>query len=172
MDLYGDIPLVEPLEYKEVKRVREFVIALDTSESVAGELVQKFVTKTWNILKQSENFFTRVNVHIIQCGARVEEDVRITTEEEFDAYMEDMVLKGFGGTDFRPVFERVDSLIRQQEFHDLKGLIYFTDGYGAFPEVPPDYEACFVFLDQGYDLPEVPVWAVNIVLREEDIQRF
>lgn len=64
MNKYGRMPLIEPLEYKEVKRVREFVIALDTSESVSGELVQKFVTKTWNILKQTENFFTKVNVHI------------------------------------------------------------------------------------------------------------
>ncbi|MBQ9059786.1 MAG: metallopeptidase [Firmicutes bacterium] len=169
LKLYEDMPLVEPLEYKDVKRVREFVIALDTSESVAGETVQKFVTKTWNILKQSENFFSRVNVHIIQCGARVEEDVRITTEEEFDDYMEHMVLKGFGGTDFRPVFEHVDQLLRQHEFTNFKGLIYFTDGFGAFPHDPPAYDAAFVFLDQGYELPEVPVWAIKMILKEDEI---
>ncbi len=78
MKLYDRMPLVEPLEYKEVKKIREFVIAIDTSESVSGEIVQKFVTKTWNILKQSENFFRKINIHIMQCGARVEEDVRIT----------------------------------------------------------------------------------------------
>lgn len=76
MKLYKRMPLIEPLEYKEVKLVREFVIALDTSESVAGELIHSFVTKTWNILKQTESFFTKVNVHIIQCGAKVEEDAR------------------------------------------------------------------------------------------------
>ena len=70
LKLYERMPLIEPLEYKEVQRVREFVIALDTSESVAGELIQTFVTKTWNILKQTENFFTTVNVHILQCGGR------------------------------------------------------------------------------------------------------
>ncbi|MBQ6583038.1 MAG: metallopeptidase [Mogibacterium sp.] len=172
MKLYRNMPLVEPLEYKDVKRIREFVIAIDTSESVSGDIVQKFVTKTWNILKQSENFFTRVNVHIIQCGARVEEDVRITTEEEFDQYIKGMVLKGFGGTDFRPVFEHVDMLIRQKEFHNFKGLIYFTDGYGSFPSRTPDYDACFVFLDQGYDLPDVPVWAIKMILKEDQIQAF
>ncbi|MBQ6622237.1 MAG: metallopeptidase [Mogibacterium sp.] len=172
MKLYRNMPLVEPLEYKDVKRIREFVIAIDTSESVSGEIVQKFVTKTWNILKQSENFFTRVNVHIIQCGARVEEDVKITTEEEFDQYIKGMVLKGFGGTDFRPVFEHVDRLIRQKEFYNFKGLIYFTDGFGTFPSRTPDYDACFVFLDQGYDLPEVPVWAIKMILKEDQIQAF
>ncbi len=172
LKLYDKIPLVEPMEYKDVKKVREFVIALDTSESVSGDMVQAFVTKTWNILKQSDNFFSRVNIHIIQCGAKVEEDVRITTQDEFDEYIRHMVLKGFGGTDFRPVFEHVNMLIRQKEFTNLKGLIYFTDGYGTFPNHPPEYDAAFVFLDQGYDLPEVPVWAIKMVLSEDEIREF
>ena len=166
------MPLIEPLEYKEVKKVREFVIAMDTSESVSGEVVQKFVTKTWNLLKQTENFFTKVNVHIIQCGARVEEDVKITSEEEFDAYMRRMVLKGFGGTDFRPVFEHVNMLIRQHEFQNLKGLLYFTDGYGTFPAMPPEYDAAFVFLDQGRELPDIPPWVIRLILTEEEIRFF
>ena len=172
MKLYENMPLVEPLEYKDVKKVREFVIALDTSESVSGEIVQKFVAKTWNILKQSENFFRHINVHIIQCGARIEEDVRITTEEEFDEYIKNMVLKGFGGTDFRPVFEHVDTLIRQKEFTNFKGLIYFTDGFGTFPANPPEYDAAFIFLDQGYELPDVPAWVIKMVLKEDEIIEF
>lgn len=172
MEKYGRMPLIEPLEYKEVKKVREFVIALDTSESVSGDLVQKFVTKTWNILKQTENFFTKVNVHIIQCGAKVEEDVKITSEEEFDAYMRRMVLRGFGGTDFRPVFEHVNGLIRQHEFQNLKGILYFTDGYGTFPAMPPEYETAFVFLDQGRDLPDIPPWVIRMILTEEEIRLF
>lgn len=172
LKLYEKMPLVEPLEYKDEKKVREFVIALDTSESVAGEIVQKFVTKTWNILKQSENFFSRVNIHIIQCGARIEEDIRINTQDEFDEYIKNMVLKGFGGTDFRPVFEHVDMLIRQHEFTNFKGLIYFTDGYGTFPYNPPDYDAAFIFLDQGYELPDVPVWAIKMILKEDEIEQF
>ena len=55
-----------------------------------------------------------------------------------------MELHGFGGTDFRSVFAYVDDLIRQGAFSNLKGLIYFTDGYGTFPERKPDFEAAFV----------------------------
>jgi predicted metal-dependent peptidase len=172
LSLYKNMPLVEPLEYKEVKRVREFVIALDTSESVAGELVQKFVEKTWNILKQTENFFTRVNIHILQCGAKVEEDAKITSQEEFDSYMQRMVLRGFGGTDFRPVFEYVNGLVKRHEFRNFKGMIYFTDGYGSYPAMPPDYEAAFVFLDGGREIPNVPAWAVKVVLTQEQIELF
>ena len=42
LKLYQNMPLIEPLEYREVKRIREFVIAIDTSGSTSGELVQKF----------------------------------------------------------------------------------------------------------------------------------
>ena len=65
-----------------------------------------------------------MNIHILQCGARVEEDAKIRDQDEFNAYMQHMVLRGFGGTDFRPVFEHVDALIKQHEFANLKGLIY------------------------------------------------
>lgn len=43
LQLYGKMPLIEPLEYKEVKAIKEFVIAIDTSGSTSGELVQRFV---------------------------------------------------------------------------------------------------------------------------------
>lgn len=169
LQLYEKMPLIEPLEYKEVKRVREFVIALDTSQSVSGDLIQAFVTKTWNLLKQTENFFTKVNIHILQCGAHVEEDAKITTQDEFDDYINSMVLRGFGGTDFRPVFEYVNTLISQHEFTNFKGLIYFTDGYGTFPSVMPEYESAFIFVDQGREPPEVPVWAMKLILTSDEI---
>ena len=130
--LYENMPLIEPLEYKEVKRIREFVIAIDTSGSVAGDTVQRFVQKTYNILKSTESFFSKINLHILQCDASVQEDVKITSQEDFDNYLKTMQIKGLGGTDFRPVFSYVDRLIGQNEFQNLKGLIYFTDGFGTF----------------------------------------
>ena len=169
LSLYGNMPLVEPLEYKEVRRIKEFVIAIDTSGSVSGDLVQRFVTKTYNILRQQENFFTKINLHIIQCDAEVQEDRKITSQKDFDNYLDTMQLHGFGGTDFRPVFQYVDELVRAGEFTNLKGMIYFTDGRGIFPEKKPDYDAAFVFLDDGYDPPDVPVWAIKLVLQSEEI---
>ena len=84
LQLYKNVPLVEPLEYKEVKKVKEFVIAIDTSGSVQGDLVMKFITKTYNILAQQSNFFTRINVHIIQCDAEIQRDDKIRSKEEFE----------------------------------------------------------------------------------------
>ena len=80
-----------------------------------------------------------------------------------------MTLSGFGGTDFRPVFEYVDELIRNREFVNLKGLIYFTDGYGTFPEKMPAYNSAFVFVDDDYRIPEVPGWAIKLVLTSEEL---
>ncbi|MBQ0079345.1 MAG: metallopeptidase, partial [Eubacterium sp.] len=164
MNMYGKMPLIEPLEYKEVKKVKEFVIAIDTSGSVKGDLVQRFIQKTYNILMQQENFFSKINLHIIQCDTEIQEDVKIENKEQFDAYMDHMVLKGMGGTDFRPVFSYVDDMIRAKEFRNLKGLIYFTDGEGTFPVKQPKYDTAFVFVDDDYNEPEVPVWAIKLVL--------
>ena len=167
--LYKKMPLIEPLEYKEIKRIRDFVIAIDTSGSVRGDLVQTFLQKTFNILKSEESFFVKFNLHVVQCDATVQEDVKITTQEEFDHYIANMTLRGFGGTDFRPVFTYVDSLIAAHEFTNLKGLIYFTDGYGVFPERKPAYETAFVFVYEGFDLPEIPPWAIKLVLRPDEV---
>ena len=112
---------------------------------------------------------TKINLHIIQCDSEIHEDVKITNQEDFDRYMDNLTLKGFGGTDFRPVFEYVDKLIKNHEFSDLKGLIYFTDGWGTFPRVQPEYSTAFVFLDDNYNNPSVPVWAIKLVLTSEEI---
>lgn len=169
LHLYDNMPLVEPLEYKEVKRVKEFVVAIDTSGSVAGDTVQRFVQKTWNILKTTESFFTKINLHIIQCDATIQEDAKITTQEAFDNYIETMQIHGLGGTDFRPVFSYVDWLQEKKEFTNLKGLIYFTDGFGTFPEQMPDYETAFVFLDEELNNYDVPPWAMKLVLQKDEI---
>ena len=169
MKIYKKMPLIEPLEYKEVKRIREFVIAIDTSGSVAGEQVQSFLQKTYNILKSTESFFSTINVHIIQCDASIQEDAKITSQWEFDEFLKTMKLRGLGGTDFRPVFSYVDWLQEKKEFTNLKGLIYFTDGWGTFPGKPPDYETAFVFVDDGQNNYNVPPWAIKLVLQKEEL---
>ena len=172
LNLYGKVPLIEPLEYKDVKRIREFVIAIDTSGSVIGEQVQAFAQKTYNILKTTESFFSKINLHIIQCDADIQEHVKITSQEEFDDYFKNFSLKGFGGTDFCPVFRQVDELIKNGEFINLKGLIYFTDGYGTFPAQKPNYQTAFVFVEDepNESVVEVPSWAIKLVLDIEELE--
>ena len=47
LSLYGNMPLIEPLETRETYKIRDFVIVLDTSYSVSGELVEHFLQETF-----------------------------------------------------------------------------------------------------------------------------
>ena len=167
LDTYGDMPLVEPLEYREVNKIKEFVIAIDTSASCRGEIVKKFLEKTYNILLETESFFSKVNLHIVQCDAQLRRDTHISSALEFEEFVRTGKLEGFGGTDFRPVFEYVDELIEKGEFENLKGLIYFTDGYGVYPERMPSYDVMFAFLNEDNHREKVPGWAMEVILEDE-----
>ena len=43
LSMYGNMPLIEPQEWKEVKKVEDFAIVIDTSMSCSGDLVKKFL---------------------------------------------------------------------------------------------------------------------------------
>ncbi|MBO6118991.1 MAG: hypothetical protein J6P02_00820 [Lachnospiraceae bacterium] len=170
LNMYENVPLVEPLEYKEVNKIKEFAIAIDVSGSVKGDLVQKFIEKTYNILSKRENFFSKVNIHIILCDTDIKNDYKITNLSELKKVYEKMVFEGFGGTDFRPVFDYIEKLRKAGEYKNLKGLIYFTDGLGDFPKKIPDYATAFCFIKKDYEKNEkkisVPSWAIKIVLED------
>lgn len=170
LSLYGNMPLIEPLETREVRRIADFVIVIDTSMSCSGTLVRRFLEETYSVLKQNDSYFRRVNVHIIQCDEKVHSDVKITSEKELKKYMDQFELYGEGGTDFRPAFAYVDELLGRGEFDDLKGLIYFTDGYGIYPSRMPPYKTAFVFLEEDYRDADVPAWALRLVLREDELE--
>ena len=165
---YGNMPLVEPLEYKDSRKVREFVIAIDTSASCRGEVVKSFLKETYGILSGEETFFRKMNVHIIQCDHQVQRDTKITSRDDLDFFLSHEKLTGFGSTDFRPVFTYVDELIREGEFENLKGMLYFTDGYGVYPKAMPPYQVMFVFPDNGDEGPQVPAWAVKVLMETSD----
>ncbi len=168
--LYRNLPLVEPLEYRDEKKIRELVIAIDTSRSTSGALVQAFLQKTYNILESTESFFERFNLRILQCDEELREDAKITGRKDMEEYLGSMTIRGLQGTDFRPVFRHVEELRRGGEFKDLRGLLYFTDGQGIFPAHKPDYDTAFVFVDEGAEPPAVPPWAIRLVLRREDLE--
>ena len=168
LSLYGNLPLIEPLESRETIKIEEFVIVVDTSLSCSGELVKNFLRETYGILRQSESFFRRTNIRILQCDDRVRTDRKITDMDQLAAYMEAFQLVGGGGTDFRPAFRYVDELICAGEFHHLKGLLYFTDGLGRFPARRPAYDAAFLFLGSQYEDADLPPWAMKLVLDERE----
>ena len=169
-DMFGNMPLIDPLEYQEVCCVREFVIAIDTSASCKGELVTMFLTRTCEILENTAQFGRDVNIHVIQCDARVQDDTVLTSLDQLEHITQDARVIGLGGTDFRPVFEHVDALVERGEFENLRGLIYFTDGKGTYPEYMPSYDTAFVFLEEDGIPVHVPPWAMKVVLDENGIR--
>lgn len=169
LNRYGNMPLVEPLEYVESNRVREFVIALDTSGSCSGQLIRTFVQRTYDLLRNKTSFGDEVNIHIVQCDREVRSATKVSSLRELEGYADSFWASGGGGTDFRPVFSYVNLLVEQGEFDDLRGVVYFTDGYGTFPVRPPDYDVAFVFVDaEGADV-SVPPWAMKVVMSQEEI---
>lgn len=168
--MYGNMPLVEPQEWKEVKKVEEFAIVIDTSMSCSGELVKKFLEETYGILKEEETFLHKVNIHIIQCDEKVQEDKKIRDEKELKEYMEHLELKGEGGTDFRPAFEYIARLMEEGEFYSLKGVLYFTDGQGIYPKKKPPFETAFIFMEEEYEDAQVPPWAMKLIVCEEELE--
>lgn len=165
--MYSNIPLIEPLEYKDDNKIREFVIVIDTSGSCSGEVVQKFLEKTYSILSNKDYFSNEIKVHIIQADVKIQADYIINSLDDFEDFISTQKFLGFGGTDFRPAFEYIDNLVELKELTNLKGVLYFTDGYGTFPDKSFDYKVAFVFLDNGMKTPQVPEWAMKIVVGDE-----
>ena len=167
--MYGNMPLIEPQEWKETHKIEEFVIVIDTSMSCSGDLVRKFLEETYHILAETESFFRKVHIRILQCDDAVRADQLITTGEELKQYMDHLQFYGDGGTNFRPAFTYVQQLIDQGEFKNLKGLLYFTDGKGTFPRKRPPYDAAFILFREDYKEVSVPPWAIRLMLDEEDL---
>mgnify|MGYP003289939101 CR=1 FL=1 len=170
LSLYGNMPLIEPQEFKEVYKIQEFVIVIDTSMSCSGELVKTFLEQTYHILAETENFFKKIHIRILQCDEKVRSDVKITNQEELKNYMENFKVIGNGGTDFRPAFEYVQTLLDKKEFLNLKGLLYFTDGYGYYPRKKPPYDTAFVFMEEDYTEVSVPAWAMKLIIEKEELE--
>ena len=165
MQLYGNMPLIEPLEYKDVRVVKTFVTVIDTSGSVEEEKLRRFLEKTYQILKSGQESEDRVNFHLIQCDALVQKDVKITSEKELEQVMEDLTLYGRGGTDFRPAFEYIEELRKNGELTNLNGMLYFTDGMGVYPRKKPEYPVAFIYDSEVLDkIPEVPAWAIRYLM--------
>ena len=62
------------------------------------------------------------------------------------------------------LLEHVSQLLEADAFTRLRGLIYFTDGYGLFPVKMPPYDTVFVFMQEDYRDIDVPPWAMKLIL--------
>lgn len=175
IDLYRNIPLLEPLEYKEEKKIQELVIAVDTSGSCLGKPIRRFLSETYSILKNSKQFFRHIRIHLLQFDTVIQESTCITDMAKLSSMAEHFTVKGFGGTDYRCVFRYISKQQKEGKLSKLQGLMILTDGYGTYPSQPPGYPTAFLLADflkedspsarePSYD--HVPSWAIRLRMDE------
>ena len=170
LEVYGNMPLIEENEYREMNRIRTLVIAIDTSASCQEVLVQRFLNETAAVLRNIGQFFSSSEVHIIECDEHVQDEIVVRDISDLEKYAESFHVKGGFGTDFRPVFSYIEEKRRMGEIRDMEALMYFTDGMGIYPEKPTDYDTAFVFFnDEELDDTKVPDWAMKLYIRGEKL---
>ena len=170
LEVYGNMPLIEENEYREMNRIRTLVIAIDTSASCQEILVQRFLNETAAVLRNIGQFFSSSEVHIIECDEHVQDEIVVRDISDLEKYAESFHVKGGFGTDFRPVFSYIEEKRRTGEIRDMEALMYFTDGMGIYPEKPTDYDTAFVFFnDEELDDTKVPDWAMKLYIRGEKL---
>lgn len=171
LKLYDNMPIIEPLEYSENNKIRKLFIAIDTSGSVKGDVVQGFMEKTYGILKASDYFSGKCEIHILQCDSEIQDISVVHNEQELENYINSVSLKGFGGTDFIPVFRYVSDMCEKSKQGEINGLIYFTDGDGKYPTEMPMFKSVFAVHDNGFDKRKVPAWCTMIYIDKLDMIR-
>ncbi|MDD7403138.1 MAG: VWA-like domain-containing protein [bacterium] len=165
---YGNMPLLEPQESREVKKIREFVVVLDTSYSTSGKLIESFLRETFDLLCQ-EDILAKGKLHIIQCDEKVQSDICIENKQQLEQLFQNFTVQGGGNTDFRPAFAYVNQLLEEKKLTQLCGLLYFTDGKGIYPKKKPSYKTAFLFLED-FEEDKVPPWAIRMKLDKTEFE--
>ncbi len=161
LQTYGNVPLVENLEYSDKRDYSDIVIAVDTSGSTDGEPIKRLLKEVYSLLKSMETENKKYRLRIIQCDLKIQREDVVVSAEEFAEMLKDYRLQGGGGTDFRPVFEYLSHLKKKGE--KIEALIYFTDGVGIYPRETPPFKTCFAILgeNEGVNVPHF-AYRVNI----------
>lgn len=106
------------------------VVAIDTSCSVDDTQLSQMEAESRAIIAEADP----VRTTVVYCDTQVN---AVETFERGDPVT--LTPKGGGGTDFRPVFDHIETMDEEPAC-----LIYLTDLIGCFPEVAPDYPVLWV----------------------------
>jgi len=152
---YTLIPPSKKLLYEGIylpgssSRHLDLAVAIDSSGSVDEILLSHFIAEVESIMET----FGSYSIDLVVCDDRIRSHTRFENGEsiEYD-------LNGGGGTDFRAVFELIESWMQRP-----KVLLYFTDLDGKFPLYEPPYEVLWI----APQLADVPFGRV-VVLKDEN----
>ncbi|MFA5024265.1 MAG: VWA-like domain-containing protein [Patescibacteria group bacterium] len=125
------------------------VIAIDTSGSISRPCLEQFAAEI------SKISYLVSEVTCMTCDSEVHEVLKI---HSFSNWLNKLHFKGGGGTDFRPVFDKIKEMGIQPEL-----VIYLTDLYGQFPEKRPNYPVLWCVTNQDAKAP----WGQQVELPNE-----
>jgi len=114
-----------------------FAIGIDTSGSVDTVVFAQFSAEVQSIVDEMQPS----SVDVLYCDARVNHVDSFARNEPIVFHP-----TGGGGTDFRPVFEKLAD-------DPPAVLIYLTDLYGTFPDVAPDFPVVWATPTQNTPVP-------------------
>lgn len=118
----------------------DITVAIDTSGSTSDSLSKFFYE-----LKSIVDTFGNYNLNVIQCDAEVSSCVTYNSNESpFDFSTKGFEFTGGGGTSFIPVFDYI-----KNNNINTECLVFFTDGYGDAPELPPGYPVLWIITENG-----------------------
>jgi len=160
LDLYEDVPLIEPAE-EPAREGRDIIaIAVDVSGScTSDEQMELFWGETYGCMQQLKEYYKGAEVVLFQCDDSIQQEQRFKLTD-LEGIPKEVIVCGDGGTSFIPVFERLTELEQAGEKIDV--LLYLTDGYGTYPKKEPDYPVYFIFERRQEDYSAIPDW-INIV---------
>ncbi len=167
LELYGDMPLVEPSEISDERCLHSIVLAIDTSGSCV-DAAGKFLAETNQLFEDVRNMGEMDTLHLLQCDTRIEDEQTFRGTQQLPKLSEQRMY-GWGGTSFVPVFQKAEEYRAKGE--EISLLIYLTDGAGEFPQKKPDYPVWFILpreedfrLLQGARGQMVPNWVELLAL--------
>lgn len=130
------------LESLEGESVKVFV-AVDTSGSVGEAELRLFFSEVVGIL----NSYPHIQCQLYYTDSEAYGPYELTT----DSLLPKPV--GGGGTSFVPFFDKVNE---QSDWYSSGVCVYLTDGYGTFPQQPPNLPVLWVVTPGGLDLNQFP----------------
>lgn len=171
MNLYGNKPLLEANECVEMEKMEDLIIAIDVSGSCI-ELASTFLRETLNIIREAGRERKQFRIWLVECDCKIRRATLIASEDEIPDF-KNYKVQGWGGTSFIPVFDFIQNKQESQEIEEVAALLYFTDGYGIFPETEPEYKTIFIFSmpEIGNPVVKPPEWIDSFILTKDALKK-
>ena len=123
----------------------EVSVCVDTSGSVSEELIDQFVAEIKGILSS----YPHVKCDFFFCDSELSGPFEISSFEEIP------VLRGGGGTSFKPFFKYLEKA-NNNLMGSHKISIYLTDGYEEFPKFIPKDPVMWLVSKDGEETSKFP----------------